>query len=375
MTIDRSKLNKRILFCGYYGRKNTGDDVFCAVASWGANKYWSCNDINFYARDLPALPVPSKTAMTGTRFFKGQNQIELVGNLLLRPTIVYAGGSLFYRRMERMSPGEIIKKGCKVLGLSVGAIGVSLGPYACEKDRMSVRELLCGFSFLALRDKCSYEDACDMDLPFKAIDSFDLAGLFPNIYGDNRALHTERNSSKIIGISVCPHESITGGDIRKEKKRLDAIIEALMILHDEVKVTLRLIVINGEDIYGDVLSTKYLLEKLDSTYDIEIIPYYPDPKVMWQYIESCDLMLSTRMHGGVMAYFSNTPFLMVEYHRKCTDFLDGIGIQNKYRIGDMEKSPRQVASLILNLLANNEMPACMKDKQLFIDKAKRNFLL
>lgn len=29
-----------ILFTGYYGQMNTGDDAFVQVASWGASKYW-----------------------------------------------------------------------------------------------------------------------------------------------------------------------------------------------------------------------------------------------------------------------------------------------------------------------------------------------
>lgn len=34
----------KLLFSGYYGHKNAGDDAFIEVITWGAKKYW--NNIN-----------------------------------------------------------------------------------------------------------------------------------------------------------------------------------------------------------------------------------------------------------------------------------------------------------------------------------------
>lgn len=38
-----------VLFTGYYGQLNTGDDAFVAVADWGARKYWHKNNNKFLA--------------------------------------------------------------------------------------------------------------------------------------------------------------------------------------------------------------------------------------------------------------------------------------------------------------------------------------
>ena len=38
-------LKRQVIFTGYYGNFNTGDDAFCAISAWGADHYWKTNDI------------------------------------------------------------------------------------------------------------------------------------------------------------------------------------------------------------------------------------------------------------------------------------------------------------------------------------------
>ena len=46
---------KKILFNGFYGFKNTGDDSFLEVVAWGAKKYWNIQEVFFYTKSLPIL--------------------------------------------------------------------------------------------------------------------------------------------------------------------------------------------------------------------------------------------------------------------------------------------------------------------------------
>ena len=53
----REQALDRVLFAGYYGVANTGDDVFCSVAAWGAHHKWQARRIGFLCREIPVLPV------------------------------------------------------------------------------------------------------------------------------------------------------------------------------------------------------------------------------------------------------------------------------------------------------------------------------
>ena len=51
----------KIFFEGFYGFKNAGDDAFVEVSSWGAEKYWNCNDNFFLGASLPETVHKIKT--------------------------------------------------------------------------------------------------------------------------------------------------------------------------------------------------------------------------------------------------------------------------------------------------------------------------
>jgi polysaccharide pyruvyl transferase WcaK-like protein len=64
---------------------------------------------------------------------------------------------------------------------------------------------------------------------------------------------------------------------------------------------------------------------------VEIIDYV-NPVQSLKDISSSDLFFSVRLHGAISAYLLEVPFLLVEYHEKCKDFLDYIGFDKENRI-------------------------------------------
>jgi hypothetical protein len=46
---------KKILYSGFYGFKNTGDDAFLEVAAWGSKVFLNTENIVFLAHGLPKL--------------------------------------------------------------------------------------------------------------------------------------------------------------------------------------------------------------------------------------------------------------------------------------------------------------------------------
>ena len=132
-------MKHKLLFCGYYGHFNTGDDAFCAISAWGAKHYWSAEEVLFLSRHLPKLPVPAKQALLTRRFFRGQTLAELLVHLIRKSTVVFAGGSTFHSELGILSLKNAINIAHRMGINRIGGIGLSLGPFKDDKSRRSIR--------------------------------------------------------------------------------------------------------------------------------------------------------------------------------------------------------------------------------------------
>lgn len=222
-------LGDQILLAGSYGKMNTGDDVFCSVLGWGAQKYWGTKNINYLCHKLPKLPVNARTVLSGktasSRYLKF---LETSFQAAKTPILIFGGGSLF--RYGRGRQRFVFRQPQRFGILKMGDIGVSLGPYYSKNDRKELERLvLRRLSFLVLRDRHSYEDALAMNLSYKPVEGFDLAAMMREIYGP--AKPQKKNSlirKPVLGVNVCRWESLEGMDNNKEKRRQQRIKECLV---------------------------------------------------------------------------------------------------------------------------------------------------
>lgn len=358
---------------GYYGHKNTGDDAFVEVSAWGSKKYWKSEDQLFFAKELP------QTLTETSHYFAHKNYLNFtraVKDILTSDIFVSAGGSTFHSALKKtdLRTYAKLKKSIGFKG-KTGAIGISLGPFKDSNSEKSTIEYLKTLDFLALRDQKSYDLAKSYNLPYQPINAFDLAALLPEIYNIN--LSTDNKISinqKIIGISVCNYESYTNGNLNNEKRRNAFIINILNQLKKYDNVKLRFFIFNGDPIMGDEKLTKELIQELDKDKNLnyEIIPYLNKVQGTYNYIASCDAIISTRLHASIFACYSNTPFFLLEYHRKCTDFLDDVGQSQNYRLLDGEVDYKKVVEELEKIIfSNNYISPLYRDKT--IERAKLNF--
>ena len=68
-------------------------------------------------------------------------------------------------------------------------------------------------------------------------------------------------------------------------------------------------------------------------------------------------MLSVRLHGAITAYLCGVPFALLEYHRKCTDFLEDIGQAEELRIGSKGADACTVTNLLQRLSEHPPTPS------------------
>lgn len=339
-----------ILFTGFYGYRNTGDDSFVEVASWGAKKYWSKDKSRFLAIEsrLPKTIIPVKGYPLELRkTFKLQAEF-LLNNA---SSFVFAGGSTIHSELAKSNirMKAVLRKKAG-LNLKIGAIGVSVGPFKTIKDERAVVNYLKQMDFLAVRDQASFDFVDSIgNLPYKPVNAFDLAALLPSIYGE---VNNVIKIKKTIGISVCPYESLQPGmDIKQEEIRNSMLVDLIKNLDKQEDLHFKFYIINGNRKIGDLPLTKEII-RLSNPKSYEIFSYNRETKKTWESIAQCDFVISTRLHAAIFACFSNTPFMLNEYHRKCGDFLDNVGYNKDYRLYnsefDIDISSNQILDIVNN---------------------------
>lgn len=345
-----------VLFSGYYGKMNTGDDVFCVVSEWAAKKYWNENNISFLARNLPVAENNErlKSSFYLKRHIKGVSFVDTFVQGLRNEIIVYSGGSLFHSTPKFLSESFFLTKSRLFKKTKVAAIGVSIGPFKSKKAFIYHKKYLKSFDFLSLRDKKSFEIAMSMDLDIPIVEAFDLAAFLPDIYNDRLTLNS--NSKKlVIGISLCNSDVLNDDEVKKTIVRNNRISEYANKLIEQIEnIEFKLLVFNGNRLWGDENITQEFKNKLSRKVNSNIIHYSNNPFNMWQAINDCDFILSTRLHAGIFSYFSKKPFIQIEYHRKCSDFLDEIDFPNELRVGDFEGEIDDLISKTIMVIEKRE---------------------
>lgn len=358
-----------VLFTGYYGQLNTGDDAFVEVAAWGAQKFWYKKQLRFLAvkQRLPKI----KTAIKAYPF-RIPKTYEYQQELLLKNSsyLVSAGGSTFQNQIKAGSMKAKAMLLADQQKLKIGAIGVSVGPYKNSEEEKSNIEYLKRMSFLAVRDQRSYDYVQTLDLPYEPINAFDLAALLPEIYGIPSKRQQQKR--KTIGVSVCNYERYTKGDIKNEERRNKEIIILLKELDKELDVDFKFFIINGNPNRGDRELTNETIQKVGFRNQVSIQDYNYTTEEVWNQVGLCDFIITTRLHAGIFACFSDTPFMMVEYHKKCTDFLNDVQQPIDYRLNDADFDLNQAVQTIAKALELNEILR-PNAKNEMIDKAFLNF--
>ncbi|WP_026471758.1 polysaccharide pyruvyl transferase family protein [Alkanindiges illinoisensis] len=358
-----------ILFTGFYGHKNTGDDAFIEVSQWGAKTYWGANGVRYLAKK-ENLPETKSGSVYGFPVALPKTY-RLQGEFLLRNSscLISAGGSTIHSKMDpkniKQKAVELKKQGSKI---KIGGIGVSIGPFKSSDDERAVYEYLHYLDFLAVRDQASFDIVSQLDLPYQPVNAFDLAALMPNIYPESK----KEKNKKIIGISVCPYESIVAPThINNEIKRNEMMCELLKHLDTQEDIHFKFLIINGNDQIGDERLTLETISKVQPK-SFEVVPYQRKTQRMWEAIQSCDFVISTRLHAAIFACFAEIPFMLNEYHRKCGDFLETVEYQPTYRLFDSEFCVKSKAKQIIEIISKNDY--CSPGKRVeAIQKAELNF--
>lgn len=369
--MDKNILKKRVLFGGYYGMENVGDDCFGAISTWGAKNYWNTRAALLLSGKEVDGPVKTYPCLSVRKIFRGQILCESFWQILRASCVVWSGGSIFHSKVPFFTSRHFSFFTSQSGITPTGAIGVSLGPYKTKRDQKAVYAYLSQLQFLALRDKASYEEACSINLPYKPIFAADLAMLLPKIIPDFKSVNPE---SKILGITICHYERYTNINRKNETRREKVLLDALLnLVQDGFSGVFRFFIFNSNRIKGDQDITMEFVNQLNAKgAKVDLVPYSTDPIAIWKKVAECTAMISTRLHGAIFAAAANVPCCLIEYHRKCTDFIVDAGVDEKWIIGDANCSAKFLSNELFGLLSCTTTNF-YKRREHLIEMAERNF--
>ena len=359
-----------VTFSGFYGMNNTGDDCFCKIAEWGAEKYWNVDTSHFLSKKIPELSKNSKTLL-----MKTPHRLNFINEFLLNRhftknnQLIYAGGSIFHGK--EWWEMEYARKNFDKYNLKIGAIGVSVGPFDSVRHEKKVIEFMKNMSFISVRDQKSYDLVQSYNLDLPCINGFDLAGLLPFV-SNNSEQSKQPSADVTIGLALCLFSGTSGQTHHDNRTRLELLASAinkLNILWNN-ELSLKLFVFNGHETYGDLEATRIFANLLEPSVKFEIYDYNRNPMNMWHQISTCDAVLSFRLHGAIYSFMAKVPFLLAEVHDKSSNFLHDINWSQKFRVGDFELSSESLAKTIEQLIEKQDFS---DDVERCILKAEKNF--
>lgn len=333
-----------VFFSGYYGMGNYGDDLFAVTALKAADHYWPRARCSL---DVPAGYLDDlsfqRLIRTSPELRQGSGKLSRLARIRdcfvgasRADHFVVAGGStmtsgrLNARTLTMHGPGRL-------LGTRFSALGVSVGPFKTSEDRRRFARHLARLDYLSVRDGKSVEEVKAIDPGVRAVRAADLAGVYARLHpgpaGRARVLQT-------VGFAPCRQRD--GSD----RRLCDAFVGAMEMLSREIgtRPQVHLFCLNVHPRLGDLELWEYARRELtERGFDVCSIRYDSiGVAAAWERIAETDLFVSGRLHGAMTAYLQGLPFIVHEYHAKCTDWLCDIGAPAEFGLAPAALVPDEV---------------------------------
>ncbi len=307
---------------GYYGMRNSGDDALMLASHWAANKLMGFNKILVSSHgELTGLPgYCQENRLPTAPIFRGQQRISHYLAALQSERIIFGGGSVLHSYRDIELKRHLMKLANP--GKSM-ALGIGLGPFADKAAQLSCSKFLNECGFVGLRDQQSFELAKKLAPNANLHNTFDLAPSL--LWHPDLELASKRQG---ILFNLCPLALNAFGvtDAINEANRLNAICQVIEALWQRHREPIAIININGNSAYGDWQLSDGVVRQLQGRVPIELIPYQSNPLKVIQTISSFKTMVSMRLHGNIFAYMAGVPSVALNYHRKCWQWCQQVGV-------------------------------------------------
>lgn len=328
----------RTAFTGYYGMRNFGDDLFGVLCARAAQAYWRAAP-RVVGPPLASAPAPGTVPRRyPTRWYGGTGVVGKASRWLsfargLRDcdVLVMGGGSVITARESFRKPMMLA---AVERGVQLAAVGVSIGPFDSTRDEESVAAFLQRFRYLSVRDARSHRLAHAMGLDAITHAGCDLAALLPALGPVVAGPLKMPNAPVRVGVAPCRYRE--DGDYPAPSRRRweEHLIATLAALRRTREVAVDVFSLNEHPRHGDRALAQALVDRLRTEGVAAEWRGYAsqDPLRTVDVLAACDVVVSARLHGAIVAYLQDVPFMIIDYHPKCRDFANDIGLDETLRV-------------------------------------------
>lgn len=345
-------------FTGYYGMENFGDDLFGAICSAAARRYWNAEPLLVGPAIIGVdarCTMSSRIGATdyGAPGIRGKTQrvLSFVRGLLGSDVLVMGGGSVITARRSFRKPLMLYAR--KNHDLQLAAVGVSIDAFKNTEAERTVGEMLKRFSYVSVRDRRSYDLGTALGLTDTLHEGRDLAGMLSLLDLDEPLSRSQPQSPWRVGIAPCNYPESGAYRAPARAQWEAALVDAVARLAATQAVQVEVFSLNEHPHHGDGAIADNLQQRLlEQGVDATRWRYAGQgPLAAVRAIARCDAMVSARLHGAIVAYMQGVPCAIIDYHRKCLDFALDTGLP----------APRLVTADSCNAEAMNEVLRSLLD--------------
>jgi polysaccharide pyruvyl transferase WcaK-like protein len=216
-------------------------------------------------------------------------------------------------------------------GREVEALGVSIGPFSSPDDESSVVAYLRRHKRVVVRDWKS-----------KAI--ADRHGVRVSMGGDIAALHPSftnadrRHGNQVrdpdssqFRIAIVPH-AVSSDSFQAY---MTGIVEFTEEVSRKFAVSVRVLCLNSHADVGDRNIAERVVEELTERGYVATMFTHSTASLgdSIEELRRAHGVISTRLHGSIAAYLLGVPFVSLNYHEKCSEFCEDVGVPQELRVG------------------------------------------
>lgn len=327
----------KIGLVGWNGMMNVGDDAMTAVIIRKLN-YLFGNELEFHFYNSVNKKMPfyidksRKLEFKGLPLYDRINKIKGVRKFFAdyyyplkfkqsKDLILIGGGSIVHSSTSSASKLKMVKAARKANpNITIGAIGISIGPFKVENDFYAAKTFLSYLDFVVVRDSRSLKVLQSMKLNLNQTMAPDLAFSLPKLA--NLTVSKVSRKTKVLGISLR-----TGHLTEERYSRYLHIIKYWLSLSSTNQVTL----FNFSELpsQNDHRNSEILMNLIEDSSlkdRVDIFRYSLDPLDFYKKIMNCELMVCMRLHAAIIGYAVKTPVLIDSYHQKCKDLAKELDI-------------------------------------------------
>jgi polysaccharide pyruvyl transferase WcaK-like protein len=245
----------------------------------------------------------------------------------------------------------------------LAAVGVSIGPFEDDAAEASVANFIECFSYISVRDRRSFELAKKMGLGKTLHHGRDLAGLLSLLVPLATEPDAVPDQPLRIGVALCNYSDSTHYAAPDKPSMQSAMVESLLKLSRARRLQIDLFCLNEHNQRGDhALAQDFRQQLLRQNLDARVLRYRGrGPAAMAHEIGRCDAFISARLHGAIVAYLQGVPFTIIDYHPKCNDFADDIGLGERQRITAHRQDVRAFDGAVEAMLGDDHAPMLSRD--------------